>query len=130
MLLFSTDQITSNDSLFTYPNGTSAANYSHAHYNPVYLQDFLANVSKSITIACNNDPTCIFDYHQTGNMTIGLGTLATNTQNSYINMNACKYYHYDHVFFESNLFTYFSFSQFSSKHNWFSSVHHQHQHAI
>ena len=91
MLYSSPDQIAQSESLFTYRNGDSTANYSHPTYYPVFLEDVLANASSNITAACNNDPSCIFDYFQTGNAAIGLGTLATITQNTLSNMIACKY---------------------------------------
>ena len=93
MLISSTDQIASNESLFTYPSGSSAANYSYPAYAPAFLEDVLANASDAVKSACNNDPSCIFDYAQTGNMAIGLATLSTIAQNAMNNIIACKYYH-------------------------------------
>ena len=63
-------------------------------YVPVFLEDVLANTSSNITVACNNDPSCIFDYAQTGNEAVGLETLATIAQNTLSNMIACKCYYY------------------------------------
>ena len=93
MLISSTDQIASNESLFTYPSGSSAANYSNSTYAPAFLEDVLASASGAVKSACNNDPSCIFDYAQTGNMAIGLATLSTITQNAMNNIIACKLYH-------------------------------------
>ena len=93
MLISSTDQIASNESLFTYPSGSSAANYSNSTYAPAFLEDVFATASDAVKSACNNDLSCIFDYAQTGNMAIGLATLSTITQNAMNNIIACKLYH-------------------------------------
>eukprot|EP00731_Ephydatia_muelleri_P017659 Em0010g757a len=84
-------QIASNESLFTYPSGSSAANYSYPTYAPAFLEDVLANASDAVKSACNNDPSCIFDYAQTGNKAIGLATLSTVTQNAMNNIIAFSF---------------------------------------
>ena len=61
---------------------------------PAFLEDVLANASNAIKMACSNDSSCIFDYSQTGSRAVGLGTLATNSQNNINNMTSCKHcYH-------------------------------------
>ena len=122
----STDQISSSESLFTYLNGYSAANYSHPSYIPAFLEDVLANASNAIKMACSNDSSCIFDYSQTGSMAIGLGTLATNTQNNINNMIACKHC-YHGMYCLSVVVCFAHSSQLPSKHNWSCCVPHQHQ---
>eukprot|EP00731_Ephydatia_muelleri_P037202 Em0418g1a len=83
---------------FALPNGTvllpnstdkqiyvfgQSSNYSYPAYAPAFLEDVLANASDAVKSACNNDPSCIFDYAQTGNMAIGLATLSTIAQKCY-----------------------------------------------
>ena len=93
MPISSTDQIVESESLFTYPGGYSAANYSNTTYLPAFLEDVLANVSAAVKAACNNNPSCIFDYALTGNMAIANATLGTITQNAMNNIIACKLFH-------------------------------------
>ena len=122
-----TDQISSNESLFTYLNGYSAANYSHPTYMPAFLEDVLANASNAIKMACSYDPSCIFDYSQTGSMAIGLGTLNTNKQNNIYNMIACKHCFYGMYCISVCFFFFAHFSQLPPKYNWSCCVPHQHQ---
>ena len=93
IIYLTTDQIIPSESLFTYTSGVSTAGYSHPTYVPVFLEDALVNAPSYIIAACNNDPSCIYDYVQTGSEAIGLGTLATIAQNTLTNMIACKHYH-------------------------------------
>lgn len=76
-----TGRIEPDDSLFTYPDGTTAQDFQHPDHMPVFLDDVLANAPQHINDTCNNNTDCIFDAIQTGDLSMGLQTMASNQQN-------------------------------------------------
>lgn len=75
-------EIQPSESLFTYPEGLTAADFSHPDHQPAFLDEVLSSASDTITQACNNDPQCIFDYAETGDPEVGMATLETNENNN------------------------------------------------
>lgn len=92
LILLFVGQITQESSIFTYPPGMGAENFSFPNHVPVFLDDVLNATTPEILTACGNDPQCVFDYTATGNMEIGLGTLAANENNTRDQEEACKTY--------------------------------------
>jgi hypothetical protein len=65
------------NSLFTYPPGTSAADFSFPDQVPLSVDDVVAGASQEVRESCAGNVKCIFDATQTGNMEIGLDTMHT-----------------------------------------------------
>ena len=88
---FLSGQITDDTSLFTYPEGLSVSNFSDPNHMPDFLNEVLDAASDETRTVCSNNPECIFDVTETGNMEIGLETLQTNQENINNQMIACKF---------------------------------------
>lgn len=84
-------QILESESLFTYPSGQTFADYANDNvWMPQFIDEVVSGASEEIRQTCNNDQQCIFDFSQTGDPDIGMGTLATNMNNSMDSMIASK----------------------------------------
>ena len=84
-------QIDDATSLFTYPEGLSALNFSFPDHSPRFLSEVLENATSDTRALCGNNVECIFDTIETGSMAIGLETLQTNQNNNNDQMVACKF---------------------------------------
>lgn len=62
------------ESLFTYPTGMSAEDFSFPNHIPTFLDDVLAGAPQELMDQCGSDSMCIFDATQTGDVAIGLET--------------------------------------------------------
>ena len=51
-------------------------NFSHPDHIPAFLDEVVANASPEVLAACGNNTECIFDASQTGDISIGLETMA------------------------------------------------------
>ncbi|XP_059169385.1 uncharacterized protein LOC131951116 [Physella acuta] len=74
-------EVTAENSVFTYPIGESAANYSYPNYVPYFLEDFNATLRQSAISLCGegNDP-CIFDYLITSDPSFAQNTKTFNDE--------------------------------------------------
>lgn len=70
-----TGQIVEEESLFTYPVGTTFSDYTFPDHIPPLISDVVASAPVSTVEMCNNNEQCIFDAVQTGDLSIGTGTL-------------------------------------------------------
>ena len=84
-------RITEEESLFTYPVGTTYADYDFPDHIPPYLGEVVANAPQDIVNICNNNEQCIFDAVQTNNPEIGAGTLSTIENNNMDIMQTSKH---------------------------------------
>ena len=55
--------------------------FSHPDHIPAFLDEVVANASPEVLAACGNNTECIFDASQTGEIGIGLETLAIDDNN-------------------------------------------------
>ena len=67
------------------------ANFSDPDHMPDFLDEVLDAASNETRALCGDNPECIFDATETGNMEIGLETLQTNQENVNDQTVACKY---------------------------------------
>ena len=81
------------ESLFTYPDGLSATNFSHPEHIPNFLDEVVSSATDEIRSACNDNPQCIFDATETGDLAVGMATLQTSTSNIISFAQACKWYY-------------------------------------
>ena len=79
-----------NESLFHYPPGQTAADFSYPNHMPEFLQDVVDRAPPQVVAACSNDPLCIYDTVQTGDLNTGLATMGTNEDNTVAYQEACK----------------------------------------
>ena len=70
-----TGQLDASESLFTYPEGMTAADYAVLDHDPPYLDEVLAAAPADILLVCGDNVECIFDSIETGNTDIGLETM-------------------------------------------------------
>ena len=88
--LYFSGEITADSSLFTYPYGLTAANFSFPDHMPRFLDEVVANASADIIALCGDNAECIFDATETGDTNIGLESLSTNQENTNDQMIICK----------------------------------------
>ncbi len=69
------------DSLFTYPDGTTPEDFQFPNHTPKFLNDVLASASQEVLDACGSSSDCIFDATETGNISVGVQTMSSNQQN-------------------------------------------------
>ena len=69
----------------------SARDFSNPSHLPAFLDEVLSTASDETRALCGDNPECIFDATETGNMDIGLETLQTNQENNNDQMIACKF---------------------------------------
>ncbi|XP_064385332.1 uncharacterized protein LOC135334155 isoform X5 [Halichondria panicea] len=69
-------QLDASESLFTYPEGLTAADFAVLDHDPPYLDEVVASASAEVLQACGNNVECIFDSMETGDINIGLETMA------------------------------------------------------
>jgi hypothetical protein len=73
-------QISAAESLFTYFNGKTAADYVNANFVPAFDPPCTTDADKNAgTALCGDDQFCYFDYCVTKDATIASGTLATSS---------------------------------------------------
>ena len=77
-------------SLFTYPDGLSADNFSHPDHTPEFLDEVLANADPRTHDLCKGNVQCIFDASQTGNEEVGRATLQFDNNARQNEMEASK----------------------------------------
>ncbi|KAI0210407.1 Mucin-like protein [Lamellibrachia satsuma] len=73
------------DSLFFYAPGETHATYAHTEFQPLFLEDVLANMTAAQRTkaeqTCGNNKECLFDFAVTGKEEAAAATLATNAKN-------------------------------------------------
>ena len=94
ILYVHTGEILPDESLFTYPAGLGPGNFSHPYHIPAFLDEVVANASPEVLAACGNNTECIFDASETGDISIGLETMATNDINTNDQEQASKLFSY------------------------------------
>ena len=90
IFLFLTGQITASDSLFSYPNGSGAGNFSDPGHMPVFLDELSDAAIANARSVCGNDSQCIYDFSQTGNEELAMVTMTTNEVNVMDMTISCK----------------------------------------
>ncbi len=68
-------QLDASESLFTYPEGLTAADFAVLDHDPPYLDEVVAMASAEVLQACGDNVECIFDTMETGDINIGLETM-------------------------------------------------------
>ena len=76
-----TGQVSDSDSLFSYPDGLSAANYSFPDHEPVFLDELSNATLNEARRVCGSDSQCIYDFSQTGSEELAMVTTITNQEN-------------------------------------------------
>ena len=70
-----------NESLFTYPEGLTAANFTYPDHMPVFMDELSESTIAEARGVCGNNTQCIYDLTQTGNVELAMTTLAVNEEN-------------------------------------------------
>ena len=73
--------INPHESLFTYPPGMSADDFSMPNHIPAFVDEVVAGASMEVIDSCGGNERCIFDASQTGNLDIGLKTMKIDAIN-------------------------------------------------
>ena len=85
-LYCSAGQLTQDESLFSYENGTSAETFSSPAHEPVFLDELLSSLTdeqlRSAQQTCGDDQFCLFDLLETKNQALAENSLQTNLQNT------------------------------------------------
>ena len=70
-------QVKASESLFTYPEGRTAADYAFPEHRPIIMEEISVNsYSPDLRNFCEDNPRCLFDSEQTGIREIGGAGLA------------------------------------------------------
>ena len=78
------------ESLFTYPDGQTYLNYSHPDHIPVFPDEAIDKASDEVLAACGTNKECIFDAVETGDISVGVKTMATIEVNLDDEAQACE----------------------------------------
>ncbi len=70
-----TGQLDAAESLFTYPEGMTAADFAVLDHDPPFLDEVVAAATADILQVCGANKECIFDSMETGDTNIGLETM-------------------------------------------------------
>ena len=81
LLLLYSGHINLNESLFTYPDGLTAANFTYPDHMPVFMDELSESTISEARGVCGNSTQCIYDLTQTGNVELAMTTLAVNEEN-------------------------------------------------
>lgn len=72
-------------SIFAYPDGLTATDYSHPDFVPIFIDAFDVNMTQKAEHICGGSSdqykACIYDYLVTGDEEFATETKLTNTQN-------------------------------------------------
>ena len=68
----------------------SAEDFAHPDHVPDYLKDVVSTASMEVLLACGDNVQCIYDASQTGDVSIGMETMAINEANTDIRLEACE----------------------------------------
>jgi hypothetical protein len=74
-------QIRSEESLFFYDEGTGVSSYAFPDHKPVFADEIANLFTLEQKVACQDDPACMFDAFETGDVQLGLETHTTNLGN-------------------------------------------------
>ena len=96
ILNFTSGEVNEDESLFTYPEGLSADDFSHPDHIPDFLDEVLANADPQTSELCKGNAECIFDVSQTGNEEVGMATLEFDSNTRQSQMEASKDYMHEH----------------------------------
>ena len=80
-MIAATGQIEPEESLFTYPPGSSAADFSVPDHEPDFVDEVVANATQEVLDLCGTNVRCIFDATQTGDVNVGLDTMQQDSFN-------------------------------------------------
>ena len=69
------------DSLFSYPDELSAADFSYPDHMPVFLDELDNSTLVEARRICGQDSQCIYDYSQTGSKEVAMITMETDQEN-------------------------------------------------
>lgn len=83
-----TGQITAEESLFFYSDGTTTSDYSNPDFMPTFKSDIVPN--DDISTHCQGNTECIFDYVVSGNPDVATATLQANVIYTELENQACK----------------------------------------
>ena len=85
-------QITDAESLFTYGPDEDAGNYSFPDHVPPFLDEILSNLTANSTLVdvCGDNVECLFDFGQTGNVSVGMAAMMVDTTMATEMSDACK----------------------------------------
>ena len=78
------------ESLFTYPDGQTYLNYSHPDHIPVFPDEAIDKATDEVLAACGTNKECIFDAVETGDISVGVETMATIVVNLDDEAQACE----------------------------------------
>lgn len=81
MLCVGLGQIYGNESLFYYDEGSSAVSFAVPDHLPVFADELVNLYTLEQRQMCQDDPACLFDVFETGDVKFGLETLDTNVAN-------------------------------------------------
>ena len=74
-------EIDPDESLFSYPEGLTAANFSYPDHIPAFLDEVVNSASEEVLDVCGDNLECIYDAAQTGDISIGLETMQADADN-------------------------------------------------
>ena len=90
--VYTSGQITSEESIFTYEPGEDAANFSVPNHIPPFLDEVMLNLTGNLTLTnvCGNNVECLFDLDQTGDVEVGMAAIEIENETAIEMQEACK----------------------------------------
>ena len=80
-MCFCSGQILIEESLFFYDEGTDVSSFAFPDHVPVFADEVVNLFTLEQRTACQEDPACMFDAFETGDVQLGLETRAANVAN-------------------------------------------------
>ena len=82
VITFPLGQIIPSESIFTYPSGQNARDFSNPSHMPPFLDEIMSSLEGNSTLVniCGSNTQCLFDIDQTGDANVGMDTLQFEEQ--------------------------------------------------
>lgn len=83
---------TPGESIFTYGLGESATTFSMPNHVPPFMDEVLPGLLQNMTLVevCGDNAECLFDFSETGDIEVGMATLAVENEATIESLLACK----------------------------------------
>jgi len=90
--IFILGQILSAESIFAYEPGENVGTFSDPNHVPPFLDEIKSNLmgNSTLTDVCGDNVECLFDFGQTGDVKVGMATMAVQNETATETQDACK----------------------------------------
>ena len=82
---------TPGESIFTYQSGENLTTFSVPHHIPPFMDEVLPSLLQNTTLVevCGDNAECLFDFSETGDIEVGMATIAVENEAMIESLSAC-----------------------------------------